>query len=379
MGRISPSKQNMAGKTVNMNGGNASLDVNLYDQFKDQVAKTSGQIADAVMPPLAAAIEKVDDVRQNIVKTADAITPWDDNKLTEDFNKSFDTVTQGLVSDYDDAETRIHSTVSGGVTRLTGLDSRIAALVPLVGLTIKDPKLIAKGIKQGSARSPQWAKQTREFDMRVASANEKYQTAQLGRSKSAKSSTKEAMYNDVSTGPTRDPIENLHTYGDTDYKVQSEINPLTEKGNIKYKQQHHLFSKQESYQFVKRMQELGDDDDVLNMFLYAEDLDATMGGRLKNMLDMEDKPHNLLHASRKRKVDGRELQAAEMRNLVENAKSTTELMKIFNKYIMDNVLPSIDEAKAFKVIGERLLKEKKYGFLDELYDKHLLRKPRETV
>ena len=36
-------------------------------------------------------------------------------------------------------------------------------------------------------------------------------------------------------------------------------------------------------------------------------------------------------------------------------------------YLTDNVIPSIDEAKAFKIIGERMLKEKKYGFMDELY------------
>ena len=123
------------------------------------------------------------------------------------------------------------------------------------------------------------------------------------------------------------------------------------------------------------MVELGDDDDVLNMFLFAEDLDASMGGRLKNMLNMERKPHNLLHTSRKRKIDGRELKSDEMKNLVMSAKSSTELMELFNKYVTGNVTDSIVEAKAFNEIGNRMIKSEQYGWINELYDKNMLRKP----
>jgi hypothetical protein len=258
--------------------------------------------------------------------------------------------------------------VSGGKANLD--------LAPQVmDLTIKDPALVATGIKKGSAKSPEWIEQTRDFDKRRSAAREKVASAT---GKSAKKNSISAMYNEVSTGPTRKPglapAGDPHAYTDEAFKRRSVIEKLKD-GSPKWKEQHHLFSKQESYQFVERMIELGDDDDVLSMFLFAEDLDATMGGRLSNMLNMERKPHSLLHTSRKRKIDGRELKADEMQNLVNSAKTSTELMELFNKYVTENVLVSIDEAKAFNEISNRMIRNNKYGFIQELYDKNMLRAP----
>ena len=256
--------------------------------------------------------------------------------------------------------------VSGGKANLTP---------QVMELTIKDPTLVATGIKKGSAKSPEWIEQTRDFDRRRAAAREKVASAT---GKSAKKNYISAMYNEVSTGPTRKPglapAGDPHAYTDEAFKRRSVIEKLKD-GSPKWKEQHHLFSKQESYQFVEKMIELGDDDDVLSMFLFAEDLDATMGGRLSNMLNMERKPHSLLHTSRKRKIDGRELKADEMQNLVNSAKTSTELMELFNKYVTENVLVSIDEAKAFNEISNRMIRNNKYGFIQELYDKNMLRTP----
>lgn len=263
---------------------------------------------------------------------------------------------------------QVQLNVSGGKANLN--------LAPQVmELTIKDPALVAKGIKKGSAKSPEWIEQTRDFDRRRSAAREKVASAT---GKSAKKNSISAMYNEVSTGPTRNPglapAGDPHAYTDEAFKRRSVIEKLKD-GSPKWKEQHHLFSKQESYQFVEKMIELGDDDDVLSMFLFAEDLDATMGGRLSNMLNMERKPHSLLHTSRKRKIDGRELKADEMQNLVNSAKTSTELMELFNKYVTENVLVSIDEAKAFNEISNRMIRNNKYGFIQELYDKNMLRAP----
>jgi len=258
--------------------------------------------------------------------------------------------------------------VSGGKANLNSAPQ-------VMELTIKDPALVAKGIKKGSAKSPEWIEQTRDFDRRRSAAREKVASAT---GKSAKKNSISAMYNEVSTGPTRNPglapAGDPHAYTDEAFKRRSVIEKLKD-GSPKWKEQHHLFSKQESYQFVEKMIELGDDDDVLSMFLFAEDLDATMGGRLSNMLNMERKPHSLLHTSRKRKIDGRELKADEMQNLVNSAKTSTELMELFNKYVTENVLVSIDEAKAFNEISNRMIRNNKYGFIQELYDKNMLRAP----
>ena len=91
------------------------------------------------------------------------------------------------------------------------------------------------------------------------------------------------------------------------------------------------------------MKEIGDDDDVLNLFLYAEEIDATMGGRLSNMLNMDKKPHNNLHGNRIK--DGRQLGSMKMKNLVQSAKSTDELMQLFDRYIVENIGPSKVEAR----------------------------------
>ena len=237
-------------------------------------------------------------------------------------------------------------------------------------LTLKLGENIPQGIKKGSAWSPEWAAQTRDFYQKRANIRERLQAAADRKSKRV-GSYKEEMYNTVSTGPSRNPDLNPEAYGDAKkfdkFKEQSQITPLTTKGNVKWQQQHHMFSKQESYQFVERMIELGDDDDVLAMFIMAEDMDAALGGRLSNMLNMEDLPHSVLHGSRI--TDKRQLQAAAMRNKVESAKSTDELMSMFKEYITDNVQPSKEEAKALKIIGQRLMKIEKFGEMEQIRDK----------
>lgn len=235
-------------------------------------------------------------------------------------------------------------------------------------LTLKDPENIPRGVKQGSAWSDEWAGQSREYFARRAAAKEKLQS--LIDAKKKKNRIRDAqadLYNDASTGWTRDPEGNPIAFGKSKFKEQSEVTPLTKAGNPQMKEQHHLFTKQESYQFIERMSEIGDDDDLLAMFLMAEDMDAAIGGRFSNMLNVEKKSHQIGHSSRI--FDGRQIKADEMSNLVSSAKSTDELMTMFRKYIIENVRPSADEARALEIIGSRLHKMDKYKYLDELYDK----------
>ena len=217
-----------------------------------------------------------------------------------------------------------------------GVDPRIAALgVPLVGLTITNPDRLAKGVKQGIATGPDFGQAMSKWNRRRAELIEQRRYPQgLTASRRIKNQRKTLVtaYNDVSTGPTTNPLD-VEAYGRSKYKVPG-------------KPQHHLFPKQESYQFVERMKQIGDDDDVLNLFLYAEELDATMGGRLSNMLNMDMKPHNQLHSNRI--SDGRELRGMKMKNLVQSAKTTDELMDVFDQYIRENIAPSKAEAKALQ-------------------------------
>ena len=232
-------------------------------------------------------------------------------------------------------------------------------------ITLKNPDNIPKGIGQGSAASPEWKPQVKAFFDRREKLRAQYED--LFRRGSSKVGKKlKQIYNDVSTGMSRDPAGNPEAYrGESTskkfdkYREVSEAEPVylegDNAGKVKYKQQHHLFSKQESHAFVERMIELGDEDDVLALFIMAEDMDATMGGRLRNMLNMEDTPHNITHQSRI--FDGREVKSKDMKALVAQAKTTDELMEMFRKYVTENVRPSIDEAKAL----DKLYKDLKFN------------------
>ena len=211
---------------------------------------------------------------------------------------------------------------------------------PAHALTIKNSDFIARGVQQGSASGSdfgpamtKWRNRRMELreQMRNPAGNTPHRRQQNARG------SREVAYNDVSTGPTTDPLDVI-AYGRGAHKVKG-------------KEQHHLFPKQESYQFVERMNEIGDQDDVLNLFLYAEEVDATMGGRLSDILNMDIKPHTALH--RNRVNDGRQLKAIEMGNLVRSARSTDELMTLFNRYVTENIKPSKAEARKLQQAFEQ--------------------------
>ena len=318
----------------------------LLDQFRKQVAQKSGFIADYVesniMPGVNSVVENGVKAIQNGVDSVNKITPWDDKKLADSANNTINYLTNNLTQDYSKAETKLTDSIRNQVHQITGLDRRVLAATPLLGLTITKPQYLARGVKQGIASGPDFGPSMQRWRMRRADLMEQMRNpsgSSLDRRKKNAAKAKIAAYNDVSTGPTTDP-DDVIAYGKNKFKVKG-------------KDQHHLFPKAESYAFVERMRKIGDDDDVLNLFLYAEELDATMGGRLSNMLNMtpggKGTPHKDLHD--RRIADGRQLRGMGMMNKVNQAKSTDELMDMFDEYIKTNIQPSkkeaIDLQKAF--------------------------------
>ena len=108
------------------------------------------------------------------------------------------------------------------------------------------------------------------------------------------------------------------------------------------------------------MLEVGDEDDVLNLMIFAEEVDASMGGRLDNMLNMDSDPHKILHNSRMAREDGRQLKSMQMKNLVDNAKTSDELMELFKTYIETNIKPSKQEARSLQHLYELAKKQGKH-------------------
>ncbi|MCP3697550.1 MAG: hypothetical protein GY920_03145 [Aliivibrio sp.] len=304
--------------------------MNPIDFIRNEVAYRSGRIADfwepklePILTPISQTIGKLDTAHQEFV----------DNNPISQTAQSLPVPGEKIFSKIDKAETNLIDLARQSI-QATGLDPRLTGLA-LTGLTITNPKRLARGVKQGIASGPdfgpameRWSKRRNELieQRRYPSGLTNYR-----RDKNRKKALVTA-YNDVSTGPSTDP-DDVIAYGSKKFK---------EKG----KEQHHLFPKQESYRFVEAMKKLGDDDDVLNLFLYAEELDATMGGRLSNMLNMDKNPHLDLHGTRIK--DGRQLKEIQMKHLVESAKSTDELMDLFDQYILDNIQPSKAEAIALQ-------------------------------
>jgi hypothetical protein len=234
-------------------------------------------------------------------------------------------------------------------------------------ITLKDPENIPRGIGQGSASGPEFGPQVKAFFDRREKLRQQLKEQMARGSNRAKKTVKQT-YNDVSTGPSRDPLADPEAYrGESTSKYFDQYREPSVIDPTKMQEQHHLFPKQETHAFVERMIELGDEDDVLAMFIMAEDMDATMGGRLSNMLNMEQPSHNVLHESRK--FDGRQLKQADMKKLLQKAKTTDELMSMFRKYVTENVIPSKTEAKAI----EKLFKDLKYNTeaIDMLRDKNM--------
>ena len=162
-------------------------------------------------------------------------------------------------------------------------------------ITLKDPANIPKGITQGSASGPEFGPQVKKFFDRREKLRSQLQE-QMARGSNRAVKTVKQTYNDVSTGPSRNPLADPEAYrGESTSKYFDQYREPSAIDPTKMQEQHHLFPKQESHAFVERMIELGDEDDVLALFIMAEDMDATMGGRLSDMLNMEGPSHNVLH------------------------------------------------------------------------------------
>lgn len=230
----------------------------------------------------------------------------------------------------------------------------------VLNLTIKNPDNLARGAAKGWAEGPEFGgAMTKWRNRRMELREQMRNPSGLTEHRRQKNKDKSLItaYNDVSTGPTR-LVDNPDAYDKKLFKQQSTVDGRN-------MEQHHLFPKQESYQFVERMLELGDEDDVLNLMIFAEEVDASMGGRLTNMLNMDRQPHTILHNSRKAIEDGRQLKSLEMKNLVGNAKSSDELMELFKTYLETNIKPSKDEAASLQNIYETAKKQKKH---EEMYN-----------
>jgi hypothetical protein len=228
-----------------------------------------------------------------------------------------------------------------------GIDLQSLGVNPIT----TEPRLRAPGMVEGVAQ-----KYRGDLDARAAKLAEVAERQAAAVSTSAKRRTKVQEVRARSTGPSikgDDPV----AYGRRRYLADDPLDPGTKM------EQHHLFTKAQSAPFIKKMDELiakgiADEDDLVNMFAWAEKLDATMGDRLSNLLNSPRIAHvgeaTSIHPELRRA--GLEIRPKLIEGMVSEAKNATELMDLFNNFIITNVKPS---QKLAKEITESYLANKK--------------------
>ena len=238
----------------------------------------------------------------------------------------------------------------GASIRLDSMPAARTNLSNINPITV-DPRLRAPGMVEGVAE-----KYRGDLDDRAAKLAEVAERQAAAVSTSAKRRTKVQEVRARSTGPSikgDDPV----AYGRRRYLADDPLDPGSKMD------QHHLFTKAQSAPFIKKMDELiakgiADEDDLVNMFAWAEKLDATMGDRLSNLLNSPRIAHvgetTSIHPELRRA--GLEIRPKLIEGMVSEAKNATELMDLFNNFIITNVKPS---QKLAREITDNYLANKK--------------------
>jgi hypothetical protein len=284
---------------------------------------------------------------------------------------------EALVKDYSKSESRIAETVASGAEAI-GLPEPVAGaaalgistLLPgpaetglitkggaaMVGLTITDPKFL-RGIKPGIADQPlnraaidNLEKNLESIANRRAALTEKYAndpkalTRKLGKLNKEEAGIISTLENV--------PEESL-AYGKSSARNIDPTEPtrITQKGEVveQFAHQHHLAGKAQTAVFVKKMREIGDDDDLIVLHSHARRVLNSMGNVDANMLDIPGKGHIAIKGAtetqRARNVHslfdliGIEPNAAAVEKYIGDVKNADQLMDKFNTYIAEYMKP----------------------------------------
>jgi hypothetical protein len=225
-----------------------------------------------------------------------------------------------------------------------------------VFLSTTSPRWTAKGVTEGIADLPEFAGQLSRMEDRIIKSEtrlKRWLGAEPGKVKSRNiKKSRDNLKGQASTGPSR--IENKTDEGWYNIGNQNFVDEIGQTPQLGF-ERHHMFPKAESYIFVDRLRNLikqgvADKDDMVNLFLYAEDAGAVMGNRKANMLLMEKIKQHGPHHRMREKTEGAYGMVMEPDNLqdladvVNTAKSADELMELFDEYLIKNIAPSKRDA-----------------------------------
>tara|TARA_Y100000015_G_scaffold39181_1_gene42782 strand:+ start:4 stop:1272 length:1269 start_codon:yes stop_codon:yes gene_type:complete len=226
----------------------------------------------------------------------------------------------------------------------------------VVELTITDPEFL-RGIKPGIADEPlnraaidNLEKNLESIANRRAALTEKYAndpkalTRKLGKLNKEEAGIISTLENV--------PEETL-AYGRSSARSIDPTEPtrITQKGEVveQFAHQHHLAGKAQTAVFVKKMREVGDDDDLIALHSHARRVLNSMGNVDANMLDIPGKGHIAIKGAtetqRARNVHslfdliGIEPNAAAVEKYIGDVKNADQLMDKFNTYIAEYMKP----------------------------------------
>lgn len=120
-------------------------------------------------------------------------------------------------------------------------------------------------------------------------------------------------------------------------------------------EQHHLAAKAQTEPFIEIMLEVGDPDDLVALHEYSRMLGVIMGNSKRNMLDAPGPIHRAAMAKTAKEkagnihsvfnAAGMEPNNAYVRNLLKDAKSADDVMRVFKKYANEYLIPQQNIAK----------------------------------
>ena len=208
-----------------------------------------------------------------------------------------------------------------------------------------EPRLRAPGMVQDVAQQPEFRGALDRRNQALTEVRENIARREAQGKTAAKYKKELAGKGSTLDYDPNDPI----VFEKARYRVYDPLDPQ------RTAHQHHLFAKAQSYPFVEKMEQLiadgiADEDDLVNMFAWADMLDVTMGNTRKNMLDAPGRSHiaaapGSTAFDKTRNIHallqefGLEISGKQVRNMVKDAKNATELMDIFNDYIVESVKP----------------------------------------
>lgn len=208
-----------------------------------------------------------------------------------------------------------------------------------------EPRLRAPGMVQDVAQQPEFRGALDRRNQALTEVRENIARREAQGKTAAKYKKELAGKGSTLDYDPNDPI----VFEKARYKVYDPLDPQ------RTAHQHHLFAKAQSYPFVEKMEQLiadgiADEDDLVNMFAWADMLDVTMGNTRKNMLDAPGRSHiaaapGSTAFDKTRNIHailqefGLEISGKQVKNMVKDAKNATELMDIFNDYIVESVKP----------------------------------------